>query len=59
MSWYPTDTQGRDPHFVVKTYRKVSALVRWVVLVGVAGLALATLIGLAASALFTAIENGL
>lgn len=59
MTWYPTDTQGRDPHIVVKTYRKVSALVRWVLLVAIAGLALAALVGFGVSALFTAIENGL
>ena len=59
MSWYPTEMQGRDPGMVVKTYRKVSALVRWVLLVAIAGLALAALIGIGVSVLFTALENGL
>jgi hypothetical protein len=59
MSWSPTDMQAREPGAVLKTYRKVSALVRWIVLVVLAGLAMAALIGIAVSVLFTAIENGL
>jgi len=58
MSWYPTDTQAKEPHIAVKTARKVSALVRWVVLVVVAGLAIAALVGLGVSAILTAIQNG-
>ena len=58
MTWYPTDTQANEPHIAVKTYRKISALVRWIVLVVVAGFAVAALVGLGVSALFTAIQNG-
>lgn len=58
MTWYPTEPQGRDPSIALKTYHKVSALVRWVVLVVVAGLALAAVIGIGVSSLFTAIEGG-
>jgi high-affinity Fe2+/Pb2+ permease len=58
MTWYPAEPQGRDPSIALKTYRKVSALVRWVVLVVIAGLALAAVIGIAVSSLFTAIEGG-
>lgn len=59
MTWSPSDMQRREPHIAVKTARKISALVRWVVLVVLAGLALAALVGIAVSALFTALENGL
>jgi hypothetical protein len=59
MTWYPIDTQGRDPSVVVKTLRKASAALRWVVLVVISGLALAALVGIALSALVTAIEHGL
>ncbi len=59
MTWSPSDMQHRDPHIAVKTLRKFSALIRWVVLVVVAGLAIAALIGIGLSALFTAIDNGL
>lgn len=59
MSWYPSDMQHRDPSVVVKTFRKMSATVRWALLVLVAGLALAAIVGIAVTTLFTAIENGL
>lgn len=59
MTWSPSDMQHREPHFLVKTLHKFSALIRWVILVVVAGLALAALVGIGVSALFTAIENGL
>ena len=59
MSWSPSDMQQREPHFAVKTARKASALVRWIVLVVLAGLAIAAVIGIGISVLFTAIENGL
>lgn len=59
MTWYPTDTQAREPHVLVKAWRKLSAAARWAILVVGTGLALAAVIGLAVSALFTAIENGL
>jgi hypothetical protein len=51
--------QQREPHLAVKTARKASALVRWIVLVVLAGLAIAAVIGIGISVLFTAIENGL
>ena len=28
MSWYPTDTRPRDPGIALKSFRKMSALVR-------------------------------
>lgn len=59
MTWSPSDTQPREPHLAVKTARKVSALVRWILLVVLAGLAIAAVIGIGVSVLFTAIENGL
>lgn len=59
MTWSPSDMQPREPHIAVKTARKVGALVRWVVLVAVCGLAIAAIVGLAVSVLFTAIQNGL
>jgi hypothetical protein len=59
MTWSPADMQHREPHIAVKTARKVSALVRWVLLVALAGLALAAIVGIAVSALFTALESGL
>jgi hypothetical protein len=58
MSWYPTDTRPREPGVVLKSYRKVSALVRWIVLIGVCGLVIAAVIAFGVSTLFTAIENG-
>jgi len=59
MTWFPSDMQHREPHLAVKTARKISAVVRWVILVVLAGLALAALVGVAITSLFTAIENGL
>jgi hypothetical protein len=59
MTWSPSDMQHREPHIAVKTARKISALVRWIVLVAVCGLAIAAVIGIAVSVLFTAIQNGL
>jgi high-affinity Fe2+/Pb2+ permease len=59
MTWSPADMQHREPHVAIKTVRKFSALIRWVLLVVLAGLAIAALIALAVSVLFTAIENGL
>jgi hypothetical protein len=58
MSWYPADTRPRDPGIVLKSYRKVSALVRWIVLIAVCGLVIAAVIAFGVSTLFTAIENG-
>jgi len=57
MTWSPSDMQHREPHFAVKTLRKFSALIRWVILVVVAGLAIATLVGIGISALFTALQG--
>ena len=59
MTWSPSDMQHREPHIAVKTARKIGALVRWIVLVAVCGLAIAAVIGIAVSVLFTAIQNGL
>jgi hypothetical protein len=59
MTWSPSDMQHRDPHIAIKTARKLGALVRWIVLVAVCGLAIAAVIGIGVTALFTAIENGL
>ena len=59
MTWYPVDTRDHDPSVVVKTLRKASAALRWAVLVVISGLALAALVGIALSALVTAIEHGL
>jgi hypothetical protein len=59
MTWSPSDMQHREPHIAVKTARKVGAFVRWVILVAVCGLAIAAVIGIGISVLFTAIENGL
>jgi hypothetical protein len=50
--------QPREPGAALKTYRKASALVRWVALVVISGLALAALLGIAISALVTAIQDG-
>jgi hypothetical protein len=57
MTWYTSESQGPDPGLALKTYRKLSALVRWLALVGAAGLALAALIGFTTSALLTAIQS--
>jgi hypothetical protein len=58
MSWYPTDTRPREPGAVLKSWRKLSALVRWIILIGVCGLVIAAVIAFGVSTLFTAIENG-
>jgi hypothetical protein len=58
MSWYPADTRPRDPGIALKSFRKVSALVRWVVLIGVCALVIAAVIAFGVSSLFTMIENG-
>ena len=57
MSWYPTETRPREPGVVLKSYRKVSALVRWVVLIALVGLVIAAVIAFGVSTLFTMIEN--
>ncbi len=59
MTWYPYDTQGHEPHWIVRTFRKLSASVRWVILVAVTGLAIAAIVAIVVSTLFTAIQNGL
>lgn len=59
MTWYPIETQPRDPSILVKVLRTSSALLRWGLLVALAGLVLALAVGLGATALFTAIDNGL
>jgi hypothetical protein len=59
MTWYPSDMQHREPHIAVKSMRKAFAVVRWVLIVVLAGLAIAAVIGIAVTVLFTAIENGL
>ena len=58
MSWYPTETRPREPGVALKSFRKVSALVRWVVLIGLCGLVIAAVIAFGVSSLFTMIENG-
>jgi hypothetical protein len=58
MSWYPTETRPRDPGVALKSFRKVSALVRWIVLIGLCGLVIAAVIAFGVSSLFTMIENG-
>ena len=57
MTWYPYDTQGHEPHWVVRAFRKLSASVRWVILVVVCGLAIAALVAIAVSSVFTAIQR--
>jgi hypothetical protein len=58
MSWYPNDTRPRDPGIALQSFRKASALVRWVVLIGLCGLVIAAVIAFGVSTLFTMIENG-
>ena len=58
MSWYPSDTRPREPGIALKSFRKVSALVRWIILIGVCGLVIAAVIAFGVSSLFTMIENG-
>lgn len=58
MSWYPTETRPRDPGIALKSFRKVSALVRWVLLIALCALVIAAVIAFGVSTLFTMIENG-
>jgi hypothetical protein len=58
MSWYPNDTPPRDPGIALQSFRKASALVRWVILIGLCGLVIAAVIAFGVSTLFTMIENG-
>jgi hypothetical protein len=58
MTWYPTDTRPREPGIALKSFRKVSALVRWAILIGLCGLVIAAVIALGVSTLVTMIENG-
>ena len=58
MSWYPTDTRPREAGIALKSFRKMSALVRWIILVGVCGLVIAAVIAFGVSTLVTMIENG-
>ncbi|MFO1537842.1 MAG: hypothetical protein ACKOVH_08460 [Actinomycetota bacterium] len=59
MTWNPVDPQPAGPHLAVKTARKAGALVRWVLVVVIAGLVIAAVIGIGIGLLFTAIESGL
>jgi hypothetical protein len=58
MTWYPTETRPREPGIALKSFRKVSALVRWIVLIGLCGLVIAAVVAFGVSSLFTMIENG-
>jgi uncharacterized membrane protein (Fun14 family) len=58
MSWYPADTRPRDPGIALKSFRKMSALVRWIILIAVCGLVIAGVVAFGVSSLFTMIENG-
>ena len=58
MTWYPTETRPREPGIALKSWRKMSALVRWIILIGVCGLVIAAVIAFGVSSLFTMIENG-
>ena len=58
MSWYPTDTRPREPGIALKSFRKMSALVRWIILIALCGLVIAAVIAFGVSTLFTMIENG-
>jgi hypothetical protein len=58
MSWYPTETRPRDPGIALKSFRKVSALVRWVLLIALCALVIAAVVAFGVSTLFTMIENG-
>ena len=58
MTWYPTDMRPREPSVLLKTWRKMSATVRWVILIAVAGLMLAAVIGLGVTSLVTLIQDG-
>jgi hypothetical protein len=58
MSWYPTETRPREAGVALKSFRKMSALVRWVILIALCGLVIAAVIAFGVSSLFTMIENG-
>jgi hypothetical protein len=58
MSWYPADTRPREPGIALKSFRKVFALVRWVILIAMCGLVIAAVIAFGVSSLVTMIENG-
>ena len=58
MTWYPTDTRPREPGIALKSFRKMSALVRWVILIALCGLVIAAVIAFGVSSLFTMFENG-
>ena len=58
MSWYPAETRPRDPGIALKSFRKMSALVRWIVLIGLCGLVIAAVVAFGVSTLVTMIENG-
>jgi uncharacterized membrane protein (Fun14 family) len=58
MSWYPAETRPRDPGIALKSFRKMSALVRWIILIAVCGLVIAGVVAFGVSSLFTMIENG-
>lgn len=59
MTWNPADPQRPGTRLAVTTARKAGAVVRWVVIVVVAGLVVAGVVGIAVGLLFTAIESGL
>lgn len=64
MTWNPVDPQPTrpqpaGPQLAVKTARKAGALVRWVLVVVIAGLVIAAVVGIGIGLLFTAIESGL
>ncbi len=58
MTWYPPDTRPHESSFVLKSWRKLSATVRWVILIALCGLMLAAIIGLAVTSAVTLIEDG-
>lgn len=58
MTWYPTDTRPREPSTALKTWRKLSATVRWVILIALCGLMLAAVVGFAVTSIVTLIQDG-
>jgi uncharacterized membrane protein YdbT with pleckstrin-like domain len=58
MSWYPADTRPREAGIALKSFRKVSALVRWVILIALCALVIAAVVAFGVSSVFTMIENG-
>ena len=58
MTWYPTDTRPHEPSFVLKLWRKLSATVRWVILIALCGLLLAAVIAFAVTSMVTLIQDG-